>query len=225
MHKWVLPALLLIVAFASPAFSQEGGPPHPVWGIGVRYTPSMLMSVVYPRVDPTLGSAAVLEYWLNPTLALELGGWLSSYRDTWNENNTTLWSAGLRYALTQGQPLDLYLAGRGISLQFESNNPPYVKEPLTDAVDIMPPLPRYESISSTLALQACGGLRWHWSSEVALHWEISLIYAQTVSTNRHPSPEPTPPPDQPQPLQMVTETFASSQMDFLLTVGIFYLFF
>lgn len=228
MHKWALPALLLIAGLVLPALSQDNVEPQPAWGIGVRYTPSMLMSIVYPRVDPTLGSAAVLEYWLNPTLVLEVGGWFSSYRDVWNENSTTLWSGGLRYQLTQDQPLDLYLAGRGIHLQFASKNPPYImKDPLTgsnDAKDIMPPLPMYESLSSTLALEASGGLVWRWSPNVALHVELSLVYAQTVSTNRYPSPEPVP-PDKPEPLQVVTETYASSQMDFLLTMGIFYLFF
>lgn len=227
MYKWALPMLLMVTSLTAPTFSQDNVEPRPVWGIGVRYTPSGLMSIVYPRVDPTLGSALVLEYSLNPTLALEVGGWFSSYRDVWSENSTALWSGGLRYALTQGQPLDLYLAGRGINLQFASKNPPYVREPLTgtaDRTDIMPSPPLYESLSSTLALQASGGLIWHWSPNVALHVEMSLVYAQTVSTNRYPSPEPVP-PDKPDPLQMATETYAASQVDFLLTMGIFYLFF
>lgn len=227
MYKWALPTLLLVAGLALPALSQDNVEPQPAWGIGVRYTPSMLMSIVYPRVDPTLGSAIALEYWLNPTLVLEVGGWFSSFQDVWNENSTTLWSGGLRYLLTQDQPLDLYLAGRGINLQFSAFNPPYVKEPLTgstDKMDMMPPRPQYESHSSTLAVEAGGGLAWSWSPNVALHMEFSLIYAQTVSTNRYPSPEPVP-PDKPEPLQVVTETYASSQMDFLLTVGIFYLFF
>ncbi|MFN4218699.1 MAG: hypothetical protein ACK4HB_05410, partial [Candidatus Bipolaricaulia bacterium] len=86
-------------------------------GIGVRFLPSALMPIGPSDVDPALGAALTGQYWVSDLLAIEVGGWMSGFSDSWNPRSFTSLSAGLLLKLSDNAQDDLYLAGRAISLQ------------------------------------------------------------------------------------------------------------
>jgi len=214
------------------------------WGVGLRFLPSALSPIVPYGADPALGTAITVQYWLSDLFAIEAGGWLSSFKDMWSENNTTLMSGGLLLKLANGVQADFYLVGRGVSLTTISKSQVYYELPPTPVEPVEPkreppseiepanaippcyrdgivrpcPWPGGESRTSTLALEAAGGIEWSVSPQLALDLEFGLIYAQVVTTNIPGPPPPPWPPDGPKPLQE-PQTFASSSLGLVVHVA------
>jgi hypothetical protein len=246
----VITGLIVILVGAAPwLFAQtEDLSANRSWGVGARFLPSALSPVAPYLADPALGTAIGVQYWLNDLLGIEAGGWMSQFKDTWNETSTTLLSGGLLLKLANGVQADFYLVGRAISLSSVSKSRIFF-EPLPTPVEPRPepkpepksanvippcppwyrdgiarpcPWPGYESRSSTLAFEAAGGIAWSVSPQVGLALEFGFIYAQAVTTNI-PGPPPPWPPDGPKPLQQ-PETSASSSLGLTLHVSAYFYF-
>lgn len=185
-------------------------------GIGARFLPSALMPIGPSDVDPALGAALTVHYWVSDLLALEAGGWMSGFSNSWNPRSFTSLSGGLLLKLSDNAQDDLYLAGRAISVQsvyrnycciYREGEPPV--EPQQDD-KIMPPYPwpSYESRTSTLAFEVTAGIEHSWSAQLATNLEFGFIYAQVMTTNFPPPGEP--PPEKPVPLPKPETTAATS---------------
>lgn len=187
-------------------------------GIGARFLPQALMPIAPSDTDPALGSALTLHYWVSDLLALEVGGWMSGFSDSWNPHRFTSLSGGLLLKLSDNLQDDLYLAGRAISIQSVSKN--YViyreGEPPTEIVPPYP-WPNYESRTAVLAFAVTLGLERSWSPQVTTNCEFGFVYTQVMTTTSPPPPEepiPTPKP----------ETFAATSFGVALHLSInFYL--
>ncbi len=223
--------LLLAGATSSLWAQEEDLSANRIWGVGVRFLPSALSPMAPFNADPALSSAISVQYWMNDLLALEAGGWVSSFKDAWSENSTTIVSAGLLVKLANYSRFDLYLAGRAVSLNASYKGGmicPFRSEDSVPSPIPPPPCwpwPSNESRTSTLAFGATGGLEWSVASQVAFDLEFGMIYAQTTTMNLYPTPPPTEPPtpEPPKPLQQL-ETFASSSLNWVIHTGIYFYF-
>ncbi len=180
-------------------------------GIGARFLPNALMPVGPSDVDPALGTALTGQYWMSDLLAIELGGWLSGFSDTFNPHSFTSISGGLLLKLSDNSQDDLYLAGRAISVQSVYRNYCCVyREGEPPSEKIMPPYPwpSFESRTATLAFEVTTGIERSWSSHLTTNFEFGLVYAQTTITNLPPPGEP--PPEEPVPLPKPETTAATS---------------
>lgn len=205
------------------------------WGVGIRFLPSALSPMAPFNADPALSSAISVQYWMNDLLALEAGGWVSSFKDTWSENSTTVISGGLLVKLANHSRFDLYLAGRAVSLNASYKGGMICPFRSDDAAPLPPippppcwPWPSSESRTSTLAFGATGALEWSVASQVAFDVEFGMMYAQTTTVNLYPTPPPQPQPEpatpqEPKPLQQL-ETFASSSLNWVIHTGIYFYF-
>jgi hypothetical protein len=195
-------------------------------GVGTRFLPNALMPVGPSDVDPALGTAFTGQYWLSDLLAIELGGWLSGFSDTFNPRRFTSISGGLLLKLSDTPQDDLYLAGRAISVQsvYKSYCCVYREgEPVAPDEKIMPPYPwpSFESRTATLAFEVAAGIERSWSAQLTTNFEFGFVYAQTMITNLPPPGEP--PPEEPVPLPK-PETTAATSFGFVVHVSInFYL--
>lgn len=182
-------------------------------GIGARFLPSALMPIGWSDVDPALSAAITGQYWINDLLALEVGGRMSGFSDSWNPRSFTSLSGGLLLKLSDNAQDDLYLAGRAISVQSVYRNYCCIYregEPPTESEKIMPPYPwpSYESRTSILAFEVTVGIERSWSAQVTTNFEFGFIYAQTMTTNL-PSP-PGSSPEEPVPLPKPEAVAATS---------------
>nr|BAL59698.1 hypothetical protein HGMM_OP4C334 [Candidatus Acetothermum autotrophicum] len=195
-------------------------------GVGARWLPNALMPVGPSDVDPALGTAFTGQYWVSDLLAIEAGGWLSGFSDSWNPRSFTSLSGGLLLKLADNPQDDLYLAGRAISVQSVFRNYCCVYregEPPEESEKIMPPYPwpSYESRTSILAFEVAAGIERSWSAHVTTNLEFGFVYAQTMTTNLPPPGEP--PPEEPVPLPK-PETTAATNFGFVLHISVnFYL--
>lgn len=197
-------------------------------GIGARFLPSALMPVGPSDVDPALGAALTGHYWVSDLLALEVGGWMTGFSDSWNPHSFTSLSGGLLLKLSDNAQDDLYLAGRAISVQSVYRNYCCVYregEPPAEAQQdkIMPPYPwpSYESRTSTLAFELTAGIERSWSAQLTTNFEVGFVYAQMMTTNFPPPGEP--PPEEPIPL-LAPETVAMTSFGITVQVSVnFYL--
>lgn len=195
------------------------------FGVGARYLPGALAPIAPGDIDLALGSALVLHYWVSDVLALEVGGWISSFTDQWNPRNYTNLSGGLLLKLTDNTQDDLYLVGRAINVQSSYSN--YCIWPMKEPSEpsspppdekIMPPCWRNESRTSTLAVEVLAGLEHSWSTALTTNFEFGFIYAQTMTAH---TPPPPPFPEEPMPKP---ETFASSGFGISIRLSVnFYL--
>ncbi|MCS6937356.1 MAG: hypothetical protein NZ610_07815 [Candidatus Bipolaricaulota bacterium] len=206
MRDWLVIGgivLLGVLGAAGAAGAQENLSVGRGFGLGVRYLPSALSPLAMIDVDLGLGSALTAQYWVNDQFALELGGWISSFTDQWNPRSYTNVSAGLLLKLLDHGQDDLYLVGRGISVQ--STYSYYCIRPAEKAPSdvsppdekILPPCWSNGSRASTLAVEVLIGLEHSWSAQLTTNFEFGLIYAQTVTTYFPPSApeEPAPKPE------------------------------
>jgi hypothetical protein len=183
-------------------------------GIGVRFLPNALMPVGPSDVDPALGTALTGQYWLSDLLAIEMGGWLSGFSDTFNPRSFTSLSGGLLLKLFDNPHDDLYLAGRAISVQSVYRNYCCVyregEPPAQPSEKIMLPYqwPSFESRTATLAFEVAAGIERSWSAQLTTNFEFGFVYAQTMTTNLPPPGEP--PPEEPVPLPKPEATAATS---------------
>lgn len=197
-------------------------------GIGARFLPSALMPVGPSDVDPALGAALTGQYWVNDLLAIEVGGWISGFSDSWNPRSFTSLFGGLLLKLSDNAQDDLYLAGRAISVQSVYRNYCCVyregEQPIEVQQDkIMPPYPwpSYESRTSTLAFEVTAGIERSWSAQLATNLEFGFIYAQVMTTNFPPPGGP--PPEEPVPLPK-PETVAATSFGITVHISVnFYL--
>ena len=181
-------------------------------GIGVRFLPNALMPVGPSDIDPALGTALTGQYWLSDLLAIEMGGWLSGFSDTFNPRSFTSLSGGLLLKLSDNPHDDLYLAGRAISVQRVYRNYCCVyREGETPSEKIMPPYPwsSFESRTATLAFEVAAGIERSWSAQLTTNFEFGFVYAQTMIMNLPPPGEP-PPAEEPVPLPKPETTAATS---------------
>lgn len=197
---WVIAvAVGILWGSADPAGARaaEGTPSSPganlsaerTWGLGVRFVPSLFSPPPPGPPDAELGSAAVVRFWLMPTLAVEAGGWFAYRSDRRSESSLTLLTAGLLLKLVDGPRSDLYLAGRGLHARrisrekgiFFAETPaaPSEGEPPGEARPCCPPM---ESESLTLGLELALGAEWSLSPQLAVEVEGAMIYAQTALT-------------------------------------------
>ncbi len=202
------------------------------WGFGVRFLPQALMPLAPSEVDPALTTAITLKYWTKGALGFEAGGWLSRYSDTWSSRNLTSLSGGALFKLYDSPRVDLYLAGRALSLQsFYKDGYIICKSSPSEAEEDepVPPPPCWpsstESRSATLAVSLAAGLEWSRSQQVAMSFEVGLVYAQAMTTTISlPPPAPLPeeePTPSPSPEQ---ETWASTSLGLTLSLSLdFYL--
>lgn len=190
-------------------------------GIGARYLPGVLAPVAPGDVDLALGSALTLQYWISAELALELGGWVSSFTDQWNPRNYTNISGGLLFKLSDNLQDDLYLVGRGISVQstysYYCIRPMEKREPGTSPPDekIMPPCWMNGSRTSTLAVELLAGVEHSWSAQLTTNIEFGLIYMQTMTTHIPPWSSPEDPAPKP-------ETFATSGLGISVRLSLYF---
>ncbi len=190
------------------------------FGLGIRYLPSVLAPVAPGDIDLTLSSALTLQYWISAELALELGGWVSSFTDHWNPRSYTNISGGLLFKLSDNLQDDLYLVGRGISVQ--STYSYYCIRPMENGTPppddkIMPPCWMNGSRTSTLAIELLAGVEHSWSAQLATNIEFGLIYVQTMTTHIPPWSSPEDPAPKP-------ETFATSGLGISVRLSLhFYL--
>jgi len=195
-------------------------------GVGARFLPNALMPVGPSDVDPALGTALTGQYWISDLLAIELGGWLSGFSDTFNPRRFTSLSGGLLLKLSDTPQDDLYLAGRAISVQsvYRSYCCVYREgEPVFPDEKIMPPYPwpSFESRTSTLAFEVTAGIERSWSSQLTTNFEFGFVYAQMMTTNLPPPVEV--PPEEPVPLPK-PETIAATSFGITLHISVnFYL--
>ncbi len=196
-------------------------------GIGVRFLPSALMPIGPSDIDPALGAAITGHYWVSDLVAIEVGGWLSGFSDSWNPRSFTSLSGGLLLKLSDNAQDDLYLAGRAISFQSIYRNYCCIYregEPPTEVQQdkIMPPYPwPYESRTSILAFEVTAGIERSWSAQVTTNVEFGFIYAQVMTTNFPPPGGP--PPEEPVPLPK-PETAASTSFGITVHISVnFYL--
>lgn len=198
--------VLLVGLSAGVAFAQtENLSAGRGFGLGARYLPSALSPMAMIDVDLGLGSALTVQYWVNDQLALEAGGWLSSFTDQWNPRTYTNISAGLFFKLLDYSQDDLYLVGRGISVQ--STYSYYCIRPMEKAPStlsppdekIMPPCWGNHSRTATLAVELLMGVEHSWSAQLTTNFEFGLIYMQTATTHlppwANPEEEPAPKPE------------------------------
>ncbi|MCI2431312.1 hypothetical protein LM602_01970 [Candidatus Acetothermia bacterium] len=206
-------ALLLVsVTSSGAAWSQtENLSAGRGLGIGARYLPNALAPMAPGDIDLALGSALTMQYWVSDQFALEIGGWISSFTDQWNPRNYTNISGGLLFKLFDHPQDDLYLVGRGISVQSTYSYycvRPMEKTPSDPALPppdekIMPPCWGNGSRTSTLAVELLAGVEHSWSGQLTTNFEFGLIYMQTVTTHLPHWPAPEEPAPKP-------ETFATS---------------
>ncbi len=184
-------------------------------GIGARFLPSALMPVGPSEVDPALGAALTLHYWISDLIAIEAGGWMSGFVDSWNPRSFTSLSAGLLLKLADTPFDDLYIAARAISLHsvyrnfcciYREGEPPI--EAQQDAIMPPYPWPSSESRTSTLAFEVAAGIERSWSAHVTTNLEFGFIYAQVMTTHLPPPGEP--PPEEPVPWPKPGTTAATS---------------
>ena len=218
---------LVFMSLSEPGWAQEENlSVGRSVGIGARFLPNALMPVGPSDVDPALGTALTGQYWLSDLLAIELGGWLSGFSDTFNPRRFTSISGGLLLKLSDTPQDDLYLAGRAISVQsvYKSYCCVYREgEPVAPDEKIMPPYPwpSFESRTATLAFEVVAGIERSWSSHVTTNFECGFVYAQTMITNLPPPGEP--PPGEPVPLPK-PETIAVTSFGFTVHISVnFYL--
>lgn len=231
----ILGCLIVFLVSMTPSLwaqEEENLSAARTWGVGVRFLPSALTPMAPFNADPALSSAIAVQYWMNDLLALEAGGWVSSFKDAWSENSTTVVSGGLLVKLANYSRFDLYLAGRAVSLNASYKGGMICAFRSDDSAPMppIPPLPCWpwpsnESRTSTLAFGATGGLEWSVASQVAFDLEFGMMYAQTTTVNLYPTPPPTEPPtpEPPKPLQQL-ETFASSSLNWVIHTGIYFYF-
>lgn len=232
--------ILIVISFwlAGATWAQEAGPQEEdlsagrQWGLGVRTVPSGLGTSL-PNSAFELGSAVTVRFWLTELLAVEVGGWISSYSDMWRESTTAMLSGGLLLKPVDTPREDLYVAGRGIYARSSSqdkggffNGPPEPPRPETES-PMIPPVccPPSASESSTLAFQLSAGIEWSRSAYVALDVEFGLLYAQTITEQSLPYPPPLPPmaPGEPMPLQFFDgQTSTSVSLGVILQVGVYF---
>ncbi|GEM_PF-1922144 len=196
-------------------------------GVGARFLPSVLMPIGPSDVDPSLGAALVGQYWISDLVALEGGGWMSSFSDSWNPRSFTSLSAGLLLKLSDNAQDDLYLAGRAISAQSIYRNYCCIYRegelPSEAQQDkIVPPYPwPYESRTATLAFAVTAGIEHSWSAQLVTNFEFGFLYAQVMTTTFPPPGEP--PPEEPVPLPK-PETVASTSFGITMHISVnFYL--
>lgn len=197
-------------------------------GIGARFLPGALMPVGPSDVDPVLGTAITGQYWMSDLLAIEVGGWMTGFSDSWNPHSFTSLSGGLLLKLSDNAQDDLYLAGRAISVQSVYRNYCCVyregEVPAEAQQDkIMPPYPwpNYESRTSTLAFEVTAGIERSWSAQMTTNFEFGFVYAQMMTTNFPPPGEP--PPEEPIPLPK-PETVAATSFGITVHISVnFYL--
>jgi hypothetical protein len=166
-------------------------------------------------VDPALGAALTGQYWISDLLAMEIGGWMSGFNDSWNPRSFTSLSGGLLLKLSDNAHDDLYVAARAISVQSVYRNYCCIYregEPPIEAQQdkIMPPYPwpSYESRTATLAFEVIAGIELGWSAHVTTNFEFGFVYAQTMTTTLPPPGEP--PPEEPVPMPKPETTAATS---------------
>jgi hypothetical protein len=182
------------------------------------------MPIAPSDTDPALGTALTLHSWVSDLLAIEVGGWISGFSDSWNPHSFTSLSGGLLLKLSDNPQDDLYLAARALLVQSVYRNYCCIYregEPPVEAQQdkIMPPYPwpSSESRTSTLAFEVTAGIERSWSPQVTTNFEFGFVYAQVMTTN-FPSPPEEPIPT-PKP-----ETFAATSFGVTLHMGInFYL--
>lgn len=197
-------------------------------GIGARFLPSALMPVGPSDVDPALGTAITGQYWMSDLLAIEVGGWMTGFSDSWNPRSFTSLSGGLLLKLSDNAQDDLYLAGQAISVQSVYRNYCCVyregEVPAEAQQDkIMPPYPwpNYESRTSTLAFEVTAGIERSWSAQMTTSFEFGFVYAQMMTTNFPPPGEPL--PEEPIPLPK-PETVAATSFGITVHISVnFYL--
>lgn len=193
-------------------------------GIGARFLPQALMPIAPSDTDPALGAALTLHYWVSDLLAIEVGGWISGFSDSWNPRSFTSLSGGLLLKLSDNFQDDLYLAARAISIQSIYRNYCCVvyregEPPTEEDNKIVPPYPwpNYESRTSILAFAVTVGLERSWSPQVTTNFEFGFVYAQAMTTNFPP------PPEEPIPMPK-PEAFAATSFGVTLHMSInFYL--
>lgn len=214
---FVISGLVLLVAVGATELSWAQGEnlsAGRVFGVGVRFLPQVLMPVGPSDVDPALGSALTLQYWVSDLLAIEVGGWASAFSDSWSPRSSMNLSAGLLLKLSDTPQDDLYLAGRAISVQSVYKNYCCVLygdgEPSQPEEKIMPPYPwpTYESRTSTLAFEIAVGIERSWSAQVTTTLEFGFVYAQVMTTHIPPPVES--PSEEPAPLPKPETTAATS---------------
>ncbi|MGQ9477323.1 MAG: hypothetical protein ACUVRH_02385 [Candidatus Bipolaricaulia bacterium] len=207
------------------------------WGFGVRFLPQALMPLALSEVDPALTTAVTLKYWTKGSLGFEAGGWLSRYSDTWSSRDLTSLSGGALFKLYDSPRADLYLAGRAISLQsfykdgyiICKSSPSESGPPPAEEDEPVPPPPCWpsstESRSATLAVSLAAGLEWSRSQQVAMSFEVELVYAQTMTTMISLPPPAPVPEEEPAPLPSPEQqTFGSSSLGLTLSLSLdFYL--
>jgi hypothetical protein len=197
--------VLLCVGFSELSWAQgENLSAGRSVGIGVRFLPSALMPVGPSDVDPALGAALTGHYWVSELLALEIGGWLSGFNDSWNPRRFTSLSGGLLLKLSDNPQDDLYLAGRAISVQSVYRNYCCVYR---EEDKIMPPYPWPSSESRTLAFEVTAGIERSWSAQLATNLEFGFIYAQVMTTNFPPPASPEEPVPLPKPEAVAATSF------------------
>jgi hypothetical protein len=201
-------------------------------GIGARFLPQALMPIAPSDMDPALGSALTVHYWMSDLLALEVGGWMSGFTDSWNPRSFTSLSGGLLLKLSDNFQDDLYIVGRAISTQsvyknyccviYRDSEPQPPEERENDKIMPPWPWPNYESRTSTLAFEVTAGIERSWSPQVTTNIEFGFVYAQVMTTS-FPPPIPEPPPDEPIPLPK-PETMAATSFGVTLHLSVnFYL--
>ena len=228
-------ALALWLLFSVPSWTQEGKMPGQAeqapaddlsigrqWGLGVRYLPSALAPVAPPNPEVNLSSALLLQFWLTRQLGVEVGGWFSRVDDAWSESTLTLITGGLLLKLIDTYSYDFYLAGRGIHARQTSRDKGVFFSPPPEPLNVPPPCcPPFESESVTLAFELAAGVEWSPSALIALDCELSLLYAQTVSTTSGVFPMPEEPTSL-QSAQMPPFTSTSTSVGLTLRLGVFF---
>ncbi len=229
MRTIVVGSLLVLVFVGISAWAQESNlSAGRSVGVGVRFLPSALMPVGPSEVDPALGAALTGDYWISDLLAIEVGGWMSGFSDSWNPRSFISLSGGLLLKLSDNASDDLYLAARAISVQSVYRNYCCIyregEPPVEDQQDkIMPPYPwpSSESRTSTLAFAVTAGIERSWSAQLTTNFEFGFIYAQVMTTNLPPPGEPS--PEEPVPLPK-PETVAATSFGITVQVSVnFYL--
>lgn len=243
----LLLAMFLACGGSAPGYAQPPDREEPLgtsagnlsaertWGLGVRFVPSVFSPPAPAALDPELGSAAVVRFWLMPTLAVEAGGWFAHRSDRWSESSLTLLTAGLLLKLVDAPQSDFYLAGRGLHARqsarekgifFAETEAPAGPAP----AEIEPPdgtrpcCPPMESESLTLGLELAAGAEWSLSAQLAVELEAAAIYAQTALTQWGTVPPPVP-PKEPVPLEIGEgETSTSLSWGITLRVGLSFYF-
>jgi hypothetical protein len=171
-------ASLFIVGWAIVGWAQDKGDLSASRGLGLggRFSPAVSVA---SDLDPALGSAIILQYWVSDQIGLELGGWASIFQPEDSSRSFTSISGGLLLKFFDNIALDLYVVGRVISLQIVKKY-----ELLSQ-----PGLPQ-ESRTFALAAEAAAGIEWSWSPHVTTNFEFGIAYAQILE--KPPQPEPIP---------------------------------